>query len=113
MNIREKKDKQKQAQETVAQMFGQTGWKIIEEYFKQNLEQSYEGFLGISPRKLKEKQLEFRLYMTIIKDIYALGGMRWTYNGFQEIEEQVDDEKRKRREMEMKYFAEAQGEFYG
>lgn len=85
--------RRKRAQEIVMETLRSPGWKIILEDYKRSLREEYSGFLKIpffQPLAFWRKRTYCKLLKDIIERAYILGGMRWKWNGYEEIEDQYD-----------------------
>ncbi len=85
--IKARKAQKKAVRAKIRLMIETEGWRIIERDIKNKLRDSYQSLIKISPKELKEKQMNIQLALDFIEDIYHKAGLEWNYDGYKEIKE--------------------------
>ena len=68
------------------------GWEIIEDYIKQIISNEYADFMNATPDNLIIKQIKVQALFNLMEKIYALGGRKWTWEGWKQVENLIPEE---------------------
>jgi glutamine cyclotransferase len=77
-------------------LFNTDGWKIIEDRAKVILTKEYANLLCVSPKELPEHQMRIRVIRNWVMDIYNLAGLEWQWNGYENIQLNIDPKEREK-----------------
>lgn len=107
--IQKSPSKREQAQQMVRATLSTEGWQIVEEFFKKTLTDEYAKFMKIKQNVLKNHQIYVTLLLDVIDSIYSMAGLKWTWSGFKEAQEVIDEKKTKERELLEEYLESIRG----
>ncbi len=76
----------------VEQTLTSDGWKVVEQFFKDELAAEYCALETVKPENLQLQQLRINTYKNFLRTVYSLAGWDWTWDGYRDIREQITEE---------------------